>query len=261
MITHSSFIKSIQNINDAPANIYPEIALLGRSNVGKSSLINILLNKKLAKSSNTPGKTKLINFFTTKWKLEDGVYNLTIIDLPGFGYAKVSKETKRLWDKDLSEFLRYRQSIKLFCHLIDSRHQNLEIDKDIYSFLKSCLVMNNGKMRDCKILNIYTKSDKLKQNEIQRLKNSDKVYFSILKVDNLCKINMLDSISRSVFDREMYKKNMPEGSLANHSHIHSKDFIGLGAQSEIFKNETKHNALNSKDSKNIYKITGKNAKK
>lgn len=202
MIFESSFIKSITNIKDAPPNIYPEIVMLGRSNVGKSSLINILLNKKLAKSSNTPGKTKLINFFATKWKLEDEIFNLTIIDLPGFGYAKVDKVTKQLWDKNLSEFLMYRNSIKLFCHLIDSRHQDLEIDKTILKFLESTLKINAKKSReDCKILNIYTKADKLNKSSLMKLKQENKLYFSCLKIDNSCKINMLNALSSHLFNK------------------------------------------------------------
>lgn len=169
-VLSSSFIKSIENKTQAPSVLYSEIAILGRSNVGKSSIINLLLNNKnLAKSSSTPGKTRLINFFLSSWRLNDIVYDLRFIDFPGFGYAKVSKEERNMWDRNLSVFLKTRDSIKLFIHLIDSRHTNLAIDNEIRIFLNSLL------RQDSKIISVFTKSDKLTKNELMRLKK-----------DNLC---------------------------------------------------------------------------
>ena len=90
-VVESHFLISASNANNAPAPKDSEIVCLGRSNVGKSTFINTILNKPLAKSSATPGKTQLINFFTSLWIYENERIPLTFIDLPGFGYAKVRK--------------------------------------------------------------------------------------------------------------------------------------------------------------------------
>ena len=199
-VLKSHFMQSAQTINDCPASSCTEIAVLGRSNVGKSSIINLLLNHKLAKSSSTPGKTKLINFFSTTWELchtNDNIDSskespqidklnlktesikipLVIVDFPGFGYAKVSKDVKKIWDKHLTDFIYRRQSIKLFCHLIDSRHRDLEIDSQISKFLQTILESR----KDCKILQIYTKDDKLNKSDYHKLKAQGKLTISTLK--------------------------------------------------------------------------------
>ncbi|PZT48938.1 YihA family ribosome biogenesis GTP-binding protein [Helicobacter valdiviensis] len=166
-LLNSQFITSAQNISQCPPPLLSEIAFLGRSNVGKSTIINLLCNNKnLAKSSQTPGKTQLINFFLTQWCKEEEKLQLYFVDLPGFGYAKVSKTQKELWNKNLVEFLQKRDSIRLFIHLVDSRHPNLENDVNLVSFV-------NGFLRgDQKILRIFTKIDKLNSSQKQKLKNS-----------------------------------------------------------------------------------------
>ena len=112
----AKFIISAEKLSQCPDFSLPEYPLLGRSNVGKSSFINGLANqKKLAKTSNTPGKTRLINFFNFSDKF-------TIADLPGYGYAKVSKEAQNRWQKYLEEYLLKRGQIKSLIQLIDARH-------------------------------------------------------------------------------------------------------------------------------------------
>ncbi len=126
-ITNAHFLASASKISECPAPTTSEIVMLGRSNVGKSTFINTLLESNLAKSSSTPGKTRLINFFTSIWhdQEKDLHIPISLIDLPGIGYAKVSKQELTLWQRNLWEFLQQRSSIKLFIHLIDARHQSL----------------------------------------------------------------------------------------------------------------------------------------
>ena len=113
---NAKFIISAERLSQCPQFNLPEFPLLGRSNVGKSSFINALCNnKKIAKTSNTPGKTRLINFFN----FSD---NFIIADLPVYGYAKVSKEAQDRWQKNLEEYLLKREDIKSLILFIDARH-------------------------------------------------------------------------------------------------------------------------------------------
>ena len=114
---NADFIISAEKLSQCPDFPFPEFPLLGRSNVGKSSFINALCNnKKLAKTSNTPGKTRLINFFNFSDKF-------MVADLPGYGYAKVSKEAQAKWQKYLEEYLLNRKQIKSLIQFIDARHE------------------------------------------------------------------------------------------------------------------------------------------
>ena len=161
----AEFLTSAPSIKQAPPPSMSEVAFLGRSNVGKSSLLNALVERKnLAKSSATPGKTKLINFFEVHYKDGEAVYPLRFVDLPGYGYAKTSKSIKEEWQKNLTQFLRQRDSIRIFIHLIDARHPDLAIDKSTREFLRS---IARG---DQKIIEVFTKADKLKQSQKAALK-------------------------------------------------------------------------------------------
>lgn len=182
-IVDAAFATSAQRLDDSPPPDKAEIAFLGRSNVGKSSLLNSLTKRKtLAKSSSTPGKTQLINYFDITFKdyneeNELKNYYARFVDLPGFGYAKVSKSLKKNWHKNLTDFLEQRASLQIFVHLIDSRHSTLDIDKGVDEFL------NHIKRGDQIIINAFTKIDKLKQTELQKLQREypDGIFISNLK--------------------------------------------------------------------------------
>ena len=133
----SCILQSAQGIFDSPSPDRAEVAFLGRSNVGKSSLLNTLTNRKgLAKSSSTPGKTQLINYFEIKFKTDNEelpYLYARFVDLPGFGY-KSSKSLKAEWNRNLTAYLEQRPNLQIFVHLIDSRHPQLEIDKMLMNF-------------------------------------------------------------------------------------------------------------------------------
>ena len=164
-VVEAEFIKSAQSIADSLPEDMSEVVFLGRSNVGKSSTLNSLTQRKnLAKSSATPGKTQLINFFETRYLYNETSYPVRFVDLPGFGYAKVSKTLKEVWQKNLVEFIQHRVSIRLFIHLRDARHPHAKIDDDVENYISDFI------RPDQRYLTVFTKIDKLNQKERAKLK-------------------------------------------------------------------------------------------
>jgi GTP-binding protein len=164
-VVEAAFIKSAQSIADSLPEDMSEVVFLGRSNVGKSSTLNSLTQRKnLAKSSATPGKTQLINFFETRYLYNEQSYPVRFVDLPGFGYAKVSKSLKEVWQKNLVEFIQHRVSIRLFIHLRDARHPHAKIDDDVEHYISEFI------RPDQRYLTVFTKIDKLNQKERAKLK-------------------------------------------------------------------------------------------
>jgi len=164
-VVEANFIKSAQSIADSVPEDMSEVVFLGRSNVGKSSTLNSLTQRKnLAKSSATPGKTQLINFFETRYLYNEQSYPVRFVDLPGFGYAKVSKSLKEVWQKNLVEFIQHRVSIRLFIHLRDARHPHAKIDDDVENYISDFI------RPDQRYLTVFTKIDKLNQKERNKLK-------------------------------------------------------------------------------------------
>ncbi|MCG3669437.1 ribosome biogenesis GTP-binding protein YihA/YsxC [Aliarcobacter butzleri] len=196
-IVDAKFLQSAQSVNDSPAPNIAEVAFLGRSNVGKSSILNSLTSRNgLAKSSSTPGKTQLINYFEIKFKTknEETPYLFArFVDLPGFGYAKVAKSLKAEWNKNLTGYLQLRPNLQIFVHLIDSRHPELEIDKKVDEFLKEI------KRGDQIIVNAFTKIDKLNSSELSKLKRDypDGIFLSNLKKRGI--IDLQDKITGYLF--------------------------------------------------------------
>ena len=152
MINYSKieFLISAFAINQLPAPSFPEIAFAGRSNVGKSSLINKLVNqKKLVKVSSRPGKTQSLNFFT----VDHGYY---LVDLPGYGFAKVPKKLKGVWQDLIAEYIEHRKSLRCVVVIIDIRHPLKDLDLSLVSWLRDIGVP---------ALPVYTKLDKIPRGQ------------------------------------------------------------------------------------------------
>ena len=151
-ITSAEFVISNSDVSKCPQNSLPEYAFIGRSNVGKSSLINMLTNrKKLAKTSGKPGKTQLINHFLIN-------KNWYLVDLPGYGYANVSKTAKKTFQKFIIDYFNKRKQLISAFVLIDIRHEPQPIDLDFMQWLGENMIPFSI---------IFTKADKLKPNAIK----------------------------------------------------------------------------------------------
>lgn len=165
LIKECEFITSAVKRDQYPIDTRPEIAFVGRSNVGKSSIINaITLRKKLAKVGNTPGKTRLINFFL----INNSFY---LVDLPGYGYAKVSKVERKKWGQIIEEYLVKRENLKKVVLLVDSRHKPTEDD---------ILMLNWIRYYGYNVTVIATKTDKLTKNELRK---NESIIREALKID------------------------------------------------------------------------------
>lgn len=161
-IKTAKFVMSNTDYLKCPQTKLPEYAFIGRSNVGKSSLINMLVDRKnLAKTSGTPGKTQLINHFIIN-------ENWHIVDLPGFGYAKTSKKNRKSWEGMISSYLLHRENLVATFILIDSRLEPQKIDLDFISWLGE---------KELPFFLVFTKTDKLSKT---RLSTNIKAYKEFL---------------------------------------------------------------------------------
>jgi len=152
-ITSATFVKSAFKETDWPRDKRPEVAFLGRSNVGKSSFINSLLGVRgLARTSSTPGRTQSLNFFLINEEF-------WFVDLPGYGYARAPKDVKAEWSKAASEYLDKRDELALSIHLIDSRHEPTTKDLQLHEWLVH---------HDKPYAIVATKVDKLSHNELKK---------------------------------------------------------------------------------------------
>ncbi|TVQ04772.1 MAG: ribosome biogenesis GTP-binding protein YsxC [Balneolaceae bacterium] len=162
------FITSAPSLNQCPEESLPEFCFAGRSNVGKSSIINRITNKKrLARTSNTPGKTQQMNYY----RIGDSCF---FVDLPGFGFAKVPQKERDRWGKDIQEYLLKRKTLKLIFHLVDSRHNPTKLDEDFFYWMGS-----NGKP----FAVLLTKSDKLSANKLNSSKSITKNFLSEMNIE------------------------------------------------------------------------------
>jgi len=150
------FLAAATDVTHFPAPSVPEVAFLGRSNVGKSSVINSLVGTKLARTSSTPGRTRSINFFEIRWPGKPRP-ELIFADLPGYGYAKISREVSQEWPKFIEPYLNERPTLALCVALIDANVPPQESDRQLLDFLNA-----SGK----EFLLVATKSDRLSNNQL-----------------------------------------------------------------------------------------------
>ncbi|MDQ3133815.1 MAG: ribosome biogenesis GTP-binding protein YihA/YsxC [Acidobacteriota bacterium] len=152
-VTSASFVKSAFEPKDWPKGDVPEVAFLGRSNVGKSSLINSLLGVKgLARTSSTPGRTQALNFFLINARFH-------FVDLPGYGYARVPRAIRESWGEIVTSYLAKREKLVLSIQIVDSRHEPTILDGQLHEWLLAYVKPH---------VVVATKADKLSQNELRR---------------------------------------------------------------------------------------------
>ena len=148
---NARFITSAPSLNECPEESLPEFCFAGRSNVGKSSLINKLTNKRrLARTSNTPGKTRQMNYY----KIDESIF---LVDLPGFGFAKAPKDERDRWGRDIQQYLMNRGTLRLILHLVDARHNPTKLDEEFFYWM----AVNRQPFSV-----LMTKSDKLSKNKL-----------------------------------------------------------------------------------------------
>lgn len=195
-ILNAKYLASAVRPDQYPPGEVVEVAFIGRSNVGKSSLINSLCRHRgLALVSGRPGKTQTVNFFSVNARLEEEQrIEWFLVDLPGYGYAKTAKSNKLQWSKFISQYIMESPRLRLVCQLIDIRHDPMESDKEAYQWLSQ---------GPAPVQLIATKADKLNRSQIK--KNTDTIArqlgaqgrvipYSALKGDG--RDELLDTISR-----------------------------------------------------------------
>lgn len=169
-VKEASLVISAVRPEQYPADNLPEIALAGRSNVGKSSFINKMIQRKgLARTSGQPGKTQTLNFYN----IND---TFRFVDVPGYGYARVSKKDRALWGQMNQTFLQQRTNIQLLLLLMDIRHEPTALDKEMYAFAEEL---------DIPFAIVLTKSDKIKKSQLNKHLSLYKKALNLPSVDAL----------------------------------------------------------------------------
>ena len=196
-IIKAEYVTSAVKSSQFPPGEEPEVAFIGRSNVGKSTIINSITGRRaLARVSNTPGRTRLVNFFN----INNEMY---LVDLPGYGYAKVSKQAKEVFGRIAEEYFNKRSSLKRVVLLLDSRHKPTGDDVLMYRYLKHF---------DIQICVIATKLDKLKRNEIRK---NEKLIRDTLEMDPAEELIMYSALTKE--NKDIMMEKIFDGLLAVNS--------------------------------------------
>ncbi|KKY02222.1 MULTISPECIES: ribosome biogenesis GTP-binding protein YihA/YsxC [Paraclostridium] len=195
-IRSAEITMSAVNKSQYPAEGIPEIALVGRSNVGKSSTVNTLLNRRnFARTSQTPGKTRTINFYL----INEEFY---FVDLPGYGYAKLSKSEKEKWGVIMERYLQEREELCAICLLVDIRHEPSNEDKMMYDWIKHFGY-------DCVI--VATKADKISRGQYQKHFNIIRKKLELSKEDKIFPISALKKTGVEDLWEEVIKQYTQKG--------------------------------------------------
>ena len=179
IITQGKYIASAVRVDQYPEGDLPEVVFIGRSNVGKSSLINSLSRVGgLARVSGTPGNTQTINFYELSAKLPqvEERRSFFLVDLPGYGYAKTGQANRKVWSKFIEEYLLKSPRLRFVCQLIDIRHEPMKSDIEMFNWLVD---------NDLPVLIIATKADKLSKNAVQKQIKVIKKALGVPEVDVL----------------------------------------------------------------------------
>ncbi|MEQ9090289.1 MAG: ribosome biogenesis GTP-binding protein YihA/YsxC [Balneola sp.] len=164
----AKFITSATKIEECPPDEFPEVCFAGRSNVGKSSLINAIVNRKnIARTSNVPGKTQQMNYY----QIGDDCF---FVDLPGYGFAKVPKKERERWGRNIRQYLSERKSLRLILSVIDARHEPSALDQDFFYWLAS------NEMPFCVLM---SKADKLSNNKFAQSKKAVKNILAEMNIE------------------------------------------------------------------------------
>ena len=164
----AKFITSATKIEECPPDEFPEVCFAGRSNVGKSSLINAIVNRKnIARTSNVPGKTQQMNYY----QIGDDCF---FVDLPGYGFAKVPKKERERWGRSIRKYLSERESLRLILSVIDARHEPSALDQDFFYWLAS------NEMPFCVLM---SKADKLSNNKFAQSKKAVKNILAEMNIE------------------------------------------------------------------------------
>lgn len=181
-IQNVKFVKSFAYAKDIPNLIAPEVAIVGRSNVGKSTFINSFTNTKIAKTSSVPGKTRLINYFD----VNNGMFFL--VDLPGYGYARVSKSEKQNWGEELEQYMTTSKNLKCILFLVDIRHKPTIQDLQMANYLNFYKIP---------YIVLATKSDKISKSQAE---NQKRIIAAELKL-GIGNIIAISSTNKVGFDK------------------------------------------------------------
>lgn len=182
---NAQFLQSAAKLTQCPTTIHAEVAFAGRSNAGKSSAINTLTgNKKLARTSKTPGRTQLINYFSID-------ENRALVDLPGYGYAKVPQKMKKEWDRNLSEYLQQRDCLRGLVLLMDIRHPLQEFDT---------MMLNWAVEGEMPVHILLTKCDKLKKGPANSTLLAVRKHLQEANVDDLVSVQLFSALKRQGVD-------------------------------------------------------------